>query len=131
MDPRSHFSFKGRLARRDFFRYFGLSYLILAVLPGILLPHGPTQVTLETAVLALFLPAITRRLHDIGRSLWVLGLVLAPYAAVLAVQTTGVFGNRRNLIIILSNVPFFICLLSLYVIRGTKGPNRFGEEPPA
>ena len=120
MDAKSYFSFEGRIARARFIRFYGLPYLVLGALPGLLLPHGPVQVTLETLVLALVAAGIAKRLHDVDRSL---------YAAVLAVQTTGVFAHRRNLAILLSSIPLVVMILSLFIVRGTRGPNRFGGDP--
>ena len=129
MDPKSFLSLDGRLSRRDFLMYYGAPLLLFGALPGVLLPHGPTQVTLESAVVLLSLPGITKRLHDAGYSLWPFVVVSLFYAGVLAVQTTGVFGDRRSLIILLAGIPFLGLILALYFIRGTRGPNRFGVDP--
>ena len=129
MDFKSYVSFHGRLARGSFFAYYGLPFLVLGGLPGLLLPHGPTQVSLEYAVLLLVLPGIAKRIHDANYSLWVLAIVEAVYAGALAIQTTGVFGERRTLVMLLANIPFLGLMLALYVKRGTTGPNRFGEDP--
>ena len=129
MEFKSYISFHGRLARGSFFAYYGLPFLVLGALPGLLLPHGPTQVSLEYVVLLIVLPGIAKRLHDIDFSLWVLALVEAVYASALVFQTTGVFGEGRSLVMLLANIPFFGLMLALYVIRGTTGPNRFGADP--
>ena len=129
MDAKSYFSFEGRIPRARFIRFYGLPYLVVGALPGLLLPHGPIQVTLETLVLALVVAGIARRLHDVDRSLWVFTFVWGLNPAVLAVQTTGVFGHRRSLAILLSSIPFLVMILWLFVVRGTRGPNRFGEDP--
>ena len=80
MDFNSYVSFHGRLARRNFFAYYGLPFLVLGALPGLLLPHGPTQVLLEYAVVLLVLPGIAKRLHDVDYSLWAFAVVEAVYA---------------------------------------------------
>ncbi|MDX1393163.1 MAG: DUF805 domain-containing protein [Gemmatimonadota bacterium] len=129
MSLRKYFTFAGRLHRRGFIAAYGLPFLVLGALPGLLLPHGPTQVALESLVLLLVLPGIARRLHDVGLSLWVFLAIYGISPLVLALQTTGMFGDRRQLALLLSNVPLLTCVLALFVVRGSRGPNRFGDEP--
>ena len=129
MTLRRYFTFGGRLHRRGFVLLYGVPYLVLAALPGLLLPHGPMQVALETLVLALVLPGIARRLHDVGLPLWAFLLVYGISPLVLALQTTGMFGARRQLAILLANVPSMVMVLALFVVPGSRGANRFGAEP--
>ena len=95
--PGHYFTFDGRLRRRGFILWYGLPFLVLGAVPGLLLPHGSTQVALESAVLLLVLPGVARRLHDVGLALWTFLLVYSVSPAVLALQTTGMFGERRRL----------------------------------
>lgn len=100
----------------------------MGALPGLLLPHGPVQVLLESSVLLIFLPGISRRLHDLNLTLWLVTGLWAIYGAVLAIQTTGVFGARRSLATLLSDLPLFVLVLLLFLVPGTEGPNRFGKR---
>lgn len=127
----ANFAFPGRLGRGPFLLRYGLPYLMLAALPGLLLPHGPMQVALETAILLLILPGISRRLHDLNCSLWLFAAAWGIYGVVLAAQATGVFGERRQLAILLSSLPHMILIGALVVLPGTRGANRFGEPPGA
>ncbi len=129
MDLRAYFSLRGRIARARFALFYGLPLLVLGALPGLLLPHGAAQVSLESAVFLLFLPGICRRLHDINISILPFFLTEAVYFCVLAIQTTGVFGSWRSVIILLANIPLFVLLLALFFVPGTRGPNRFGGDP--
>ncbi len=128
MDFRSYFSFEGRLSRGTFLLSYALPFFVIGSLPGLFLPHGVTQVALESAALLLVLPGIGRRLHDIGHSLWVFLAAYLIYPAVLAIQTTGVFGEHRSLVVLLSSLPFLGAIITLLVVRGVPGPNRFGAE---
>lgn len=129
MDARQYFAFSGRIQRRGFILGYGVPYLVLGALPGLLLPHGPTQVALESLILLLVLPGVARRLHDVGLALWVFLLLYSVNPVVLALQTTGIFGERRRLAILLSSVPFLVTILALFIVRGSAGPNRFGDVP--
>ena len=129
VDPGEYFSLDGRIVRTRFAIFYGLPLLLLGALPGLLLPHGPTQVSLESAVCLLVLPGICRRLHDINRSLWTFLFVEAAYFGVLVIQRTGVFGGWQTVAILLANVPLLVLLVVLLVAPGTPGPNRFGLDP--
>ena len=129
MNLREYFSFRGRIGRAGFVMFYGLPLLVLGALPGLLLPHGSAQVSFESAVFLLVLPGICRRLHDIDYSLLPFFFVEAVYFSVLAIQTTGVFGSWRSVIILLANIPLLFLLLALFFVPGTRGPNRFGGDP--
>ncbi len=129
MDVRQYFAFNGRLQRRGFILCYGVPFLLLSALPGLLLPHGPTQVALESSVLVLILPGIARRLHDVGLPLGVFLLAYTLYPVVLVLQTTGTFGEWREIAILLANVPFLVTIFALFIVRGSSGPNRFGHVP--
>ena len=123
------FAFNGRLERRGFVFFYGVPFLLIGALPGLLLPHGPTQVALESLVLLLILPGVARRLHDVGQAFRVFLIAYAVYPVVLALQTTGVFGEWRELVVLLSGVPFLATILVLFFVRGSSEPNRFGAVP--
>jgi uncharacterized membrane protein YhaH (DUF805 family) len=95
--------------------------------------------------LALLIPSIAvqvRRLHDSNRSGWWLGAFYLLYAVYLALMF-GVAGSVMSAastggdtgmftgIMILGFVMFayMIVLLVFYCVPGTKGPNRFGDDP--
>jgi uncharacterized membrane protein YhaH (DUF805 family) len=101
--------------------------------------------------LALIIPSIAvqvRRLHDVNRSGWWLGgfyLLYAVYlvamfgmlgsamsAAAAGGDTAPAFGSGMSAgIMVLGLVMFvyMIALLVFYCLPGTKGPNRFGDDP--
>lgn len=100
-------------------------------------------VTILTAVatVALLAAAVTRRLHDSGRSgLW--GLMPLPFLTAsligFPIMLSG-FGSsagpdfRLFGLLFVSNLAYMTTLAVLIVLlslRSTVGPNRFGEEPP-
>lgn len=108
-----YFGFKGRISRRDlwllfypvalgsFFVVAGLLKLLGISKQGMLVP-----VVIHLAAMTLSAVAVhVKRWHDIGCSGWFVLVGLVP--------VLGVIGN----VVVCGFVP------------GTKGPNRFGEDP--
>lgn len=101
------FSWEGRVCRRQY-----LLASILVVIAATILAagmdngrggEGPAQFLMFLAQLAL-IPTQIKRLHDIGWSGWIILLALIP---------------GLNLIL----------GLGLFLFSGTKGPNKYGEDP--
>ena len=68
---------------------------------------SPAGILLLLFYLAILIPSLAvafRRLHDTNRSAWWLLIALVPFLGALA-------------------------LLVFYVLPGTVGPNKFGEDP--
>lgn len=106
------FSWEGRICRRQYLLAFALITICLVVLLGGLISasdgsneSGLAQVLMILGQLAL-IPTQIKRLHDIGWSGW---------------------------IILLAQIPFLnmIIGLGLFLFSGTKGPNKYGEDPHA
>lgn len=121
-------NFQGRARRSEFWWYFLVYVVLLVVLESVfVLPEltasmeaaatdptaattpttGPGMIILWVVNLALLLPTLAvqaRRLHDTGKSAWLLLLNLG----------CGI-GS--------------IILLFLLIPEGTRGPNQFGEDP--
>lgn len=84
-----------------------------------------------------FLAVQFRRLHDTDRSGWWLGgfwLVYVLYMVVLmaaagAGSTSGIAGAGIMLVLALAMFGYSILLLVFFCLAGTRGPNRFGEDP--
>lgn len=107
---RKYAVFGGR-ARRSEYWWFWLACMILylgfGVLDGLLFPQNDVGVLSTILTLGLFLPslaAMTRRLHDTDRSAWWLLISLIPLVGM-------------------------IILLVFMALDGTKGGNRFGDDP--
>ncbi len=109
--------------------------------------------------LGLFLPTLAvtvRRLHDINRSGWwilmpfaafiggmILFMVVCGVTALNMAHTNGHAGESQNVAAIVTVflslfgcvlLPILIAdvvMLIFFVTEGTKGPNRFGEDPKA
>lgn len=94
--------------------------------------------------LVLLIPMIAvqvRRIHDTNRSGWWLGAFWILYVAYLFVMFSGVFstispGSPPNIysagaigILGLAMFVYSIVLLVFWCIPGTRGANRFGEDP--
>ncbi|HKP24915.1 MAG TPA: DUF805 domain-containing protein, partial [Dongiaceae bacterium] len=80
--------------------------------------------------LALLIPSLAvsvRRLHDTDRTGW---WILAPYAPmILAMVFVGMQSTTLALLFNLLSLAGGIALLVFMLLEGTKGPNRFGEDP--
>lgn len=117
---RRYADFTGRSCRREYWM-FALMHgvigmlLYLPVLTAMAAaPDGPPPAMLGVAlplftlyVLVMFVPALAvqvRRLHDVGRSGWLLLIGLVPVAGI-------------------------VILLYLLCQRGTAGPNHYGADP--
>jgi uncharacterized membrane protein YhaH (DUF805 family) len=98
-------------ARRSEYWWFWLACAILSlvfvVLDGILFPGNEIGVLSTILTLGLFLPSLgatIRRLHDTDRSGWWVLVGLIPLAGI-------------------------VVLLVFMALDGTKGTNRFGDDP--
>ena len=78
------------MGRRDFC-LFWLAGLILRIGIGYLAQHTEVSPTLfGLAVIALFIPPIVRRLHDLGYSGWLsIGVIAIPYVSVFLLFFAG------------------------------------------
>ncbi|MGY4396546.1 uncharacterized membrane protein YhaH (DUF805 family) [Sphingomonas sp. UYAg733] len=87
--------------------------------------------------LATLVPGVAvsvRRLHDIDRTGWWILAPVLPYLLGAILLVAGAMGGGGALAI-LGGIAMFvgfvtaIVLLVWYCMNGTKGPNRFGEDP--
>jgi uncharacterized membrane protein YhaH (DUF805 family) len=114
--------------------------------PGIFGAFGVGAAFIGVFWLAILIPSVavqTRRLHDTNRSGWWLGAFYLLYLFYIVIGSRSVFSasvpsngsppNMGNLaavgIIALLLFVYSIVLLVFFCIPGTKGPNRFGEDP--
>ncbi|MDR0734190.1 MAG: DUF805 domain-containing protein [Elusimicrobiota bacterium] len=108
-----YFQIRGRASRAQYSSFTAWQILILILL-GVLIHFLPQfsktiGIIVNLFLIASFIPMLTigiRRLHDLDRSGWLMVLAFIP----------------------LINLIFFLVLL---LHPGTKGENRFGEEPKA
>ena len=140
---RRSFDFAGRSSRSELIAYLFASLLVsvpLSFITGLLLVHDRHLLIMNalTVLLALPLPALlVRRLHDSGRSgawVWLAVLVFAVWLARTVISYTLGMGARLSFdsgtwlldwLVILANLTSVL----LALLPGTKGPNRFGEDP--
>jgi len=142
---RKYAVFRGRAPRSEYW-YF-LLFEFLVSIPAAMIDQaipGKTSAISGLVSLAFFLPrlAVTvRRLHDVNRSGWWLGgFFLAVVAGLILI--IGALGNslgsnpdfQSPIGLIAAGVligAFFygIWLFVLSVLKGTTGPNDYGEDP--
>jgi uncharacterized membrane protein YhaH (DUF805 family) len=105
------FDFQGRATRPEYWWFALFVFSILCIsffLDGMLGSEidstGPVELVVIIVVLLPNLAVTIRRLHDIDRTGWWIFLNIIPYVG-------------------------FIILSIFCALRGTDGPNRFGEDP--
>lgn len=104
------FSFNGRINRRSLWLRFFLPLLAIAFVVAIAIPPLDFNKAIVPIELAAVWPAIAvgvKRCHDRNRSGWYLLIFLIPC------------------------VGLFWLMFELGFLSGTKGSNRFGEDPTA
>ena len=136
MPLRRYAEFSGRSRRKEYWMYV-LLLVIVALVIGLVEaalglsetvgPYGPLSGILA---LVTFVPSIAvgvRRLHDTNRSGWWLLIGFAPYLLSMALVFSGnlVIGGVVSLVALIG----MIALLIFLVLDGTKGPNKYGEDP--
>jgi uncharacterized membrane protein YhaH (DUF805 family) len=125
---RHYADFHGRARRAEFWNYVLVSlviFVLLALIGGIL-GLRIVRMLYALAVLVPNLAVGVRRLHDIGKSGWLVLLPVAPAALV------GFFFILLWPLALFCGVATIICaayLIYLYVQPGTSGPNQYGPDP--
>ncbi len=108
-------NFQGRARRKEYWMFllFNIIFLVLAmVLDNVFgiafegIGYGPVYLVYALAVLVPGLAVAVRRLHDIGKSGWMILIGLIPLIGA-------------------------IWLIVLYVTEGEKGENQYGPDPKA
>jgi len=111
---RALFSFRGRMCRSDYWLKGFLIMLPIGIFNNILAygvdDDGARMVAMIIGILSLWpgLALIVKRLHDRDRSGWFVLTLFIPFA----------------------NIIFAVwMLIEVWFVKGTDGPNRFGEDP--
>lgn len=150
MPLRRYAEFSGRSRRKEFWMYtlgvfivfFILFVLMLitggsaimsaasnpAASGGALAAMGVFGIVIGLLWLAILIPSLAvavRRLHDTDRTGWWVALPIGIAVLTGIVGSGSTLGTILNLLYLASA----ILLLVFYCIDGTKGPNRFGEDP--
>ena len=150
-----YFEFSGRSRRKEYWMFFLFTVIcnvVLSILDGALgLTLGDDEATSisNTGVLAglfglaTFIPSISvgvRRLHDTNRRGWWLlfpvltlivgGLLTGVLVSGVSSDSSGLAGLGGAVLgLALGALIGFVTLLVFYVMDGTPGPNRFGDDP--
>ncbi|MHB1567128.1 MAG: DUF805 domain-containing protein [Acidiferrobacter sp.] len=160
---RQSFTKKGRASRSEYW-YFALFYLVMDVASQMLTRyglyengknHGSMVVFLAAITLSLvvlfsvipFLAVQTRRLHDVGRSGWWVGVtiiysaitegvVMVDILAAMRAHDVGHFlysfvqGQHIGLVIaVMGLMALAITIFIFMVLPGTPGVNQYGKNP--
>tara|TARA_A100001037_G_scaffold41652_1_gene32702 strand:+ start:194 stop:664 length:471 start_codon:yes stop_codon:yes gene_type:complete len=142
-------TFEGRARRKEywmFFLFWLLFYVLAVVVDVVVLGKGnleiqPVSLVYSLATLLPFLAVAVRRLHDVGKSGW---MVLIGFVPALAIQAYNLYalsmltsGDTEviqslafiNLTLGLAALVGSIWLLILYCMDGSPGVNRYGPNP--
>ncbi|MBP6558593.1 MAG: DUF805 domain-containing protein, partial [Flavobacterium sp.] len=138
-------NFNGR-ARRSEYWYFTLFNIIFSMITMAIDKMLNLELGLNTVYgLAVFIPGLAvafRRLHDIGKSGWLLVIIyLAMIIAVVALMLSGILGLAGGgspegmgaglIISIVVIVGLAIWLLVMFCTNGDVGENKYGADPKA
>lgn len=140
-------NFKGR-ARRSEYWYYLLMTIIISIILMIIdevlgLKYGPKDdsgVISSIYSLAVFVPGLAvsvRRLHDIGKSGWLLvifyvSIIVLTAGAFLVGFSSGMAGGNFGIgfiIPILAILGLSIWMLILFCTEGDQGANKYGPDP--
>jgi uncharacterized membrane protein YhaH (DUF805 family) len=151
---RRYAEFSGRSRRKEFWM-FVLFQILVSIVFGLLagLAGGASMATMATSAdptagvfasimgmgiilvinlvvsLALIIPSIAvtvRRLHDTDRSgLWLLAPIGIAILAIVALQ----INETLAVVFFVAYFAMAIALLVFMFLEGTRGPNRYGEDP--
>lgn len=142
--------FEGRATRSEFW-WFYLFYFLVNITFS-LLDRVFSFVIIELigilVALAIFLPYIAvnaRRLHDLNLSGWWQCFIYIPFAFLMIIISyfaiNAQYIDARSMsslaigLVICGGLCVLICVISslvfliLFILRGTRGVNRFGEDP--
>ena len=100
-----------------------------AGMAGAVMSLGAIGLIFLVVWLALLIPTIAvtiRRLHDTDRSGWWLG---GLFGLAILMQVAARINGALYTILALAYLALAIALLVFYCLEGTKGPNRFGDDP--
>lgn len=142
--------FQGRATRSEFWWFYLFSFLVNNAFS--LLDRVFSFVIIELigilVALAIFLPNIAvsvRRLHDLNLSSWWFCFIYIPLAFLVIIVSyfaiNAQYIDATSLsslaigLVICGGLCVLICVISslvfliLFILRGTRGVNRFGEDP--
>lgn len=142
--------FEGRATRSEFWWFYLFSFLVNIAFS--LLDRVFSFVIIELigilVALAIFLPYIAvnaRRLHDLNLSGWWQCFIYIPFAFLMIIISyfaiNAQYIDARSMsslaigLVICGGLCVLICVilslvfLILFILRGTRGINRFGEDP--
>ena len=105
MITKKYFCFEGRASRKEFWMFFLANFIVTTILGFIPGRVGMIiQAVYSLAILLPFLGVTARRLHDTGRSGWMMLLAFIPFVGALIV-------------------------IILCALEGQKEANQYGEVP--
>ena len=136
MPLRRYAEFSGRSRRKEYWMYVLLLIIVGVVLAliesalglgGMAGGYGPLSAIFALGTFGPSLAVGVRRLHDTNRSGWWMLIGVAPYLILVIATVSG----SLALVGIMGIVALLgmIALLIFMVLEGTKGPNKYGEDP--
>lgn len=155
---RKSFVFKGRARRKEYWSWMlfvALLAIVVSLILSVVVISSPESTLGATALLyvfalVVFFPSLSvtfRRLHDIGRSGWWYGgyylvsLAVGVFAGLFSVASIATSVNDSDsiasmlgggivmLVYGLAAFVYSIVLLVWSFTEGTRGPNKYGDDP--
>ena len=147
---KKYFDFKGRTSRWGYWSFVGVNFVISFIFGALAVCCVPY---IDTAYsLLVFIPGLAvsfRRLHDVNKSGWWVGVPMffMIVAAILAmtsffkvyvnpeyidpsdISTTQIVASLSYSFIVLVSCCLLLYVFVLSFFKGTKGKNKYGEEP--
>ena len=143
---RNYATFKGRARRKEYWMFILFNFIIgivLSIIDNVLgltynyseYSSGGTLSSLYN--LFVFIPTLAvtvRRLHDVNKSGWLIGIMYIGLAVFMLIMFTMIFAQSFGVMLIIPGLVMFgygIYLFVLTVTEGDSGPNQYGEDPKA
>jgi uncharacterized membrane protein YhaH (DUF805 family) len=139
-------NFNGR-ARRSEYWWFTLGHVIIVTILtlldnglGLTFGSGNSGILKTIYSLLIFIPSMAvavRRLHDVGKSGWLLLIMYGSaivfgavmFASAFATGMGGIDYGAAFIIPLLGIIALGIWMLILFFTEGDRGPNKYGPDP--
>ena len=126
-------AFAGRACRSEYWWFILFTFIVNIVLSLV------SDLVSMIAGLVMFLPALSvtvRRIHDVNKSAWFVFLPTIALILSVIICAVGLAADSKMIVLLGASIAglggvLYIAVFVMSVLKGTAGPNRFGEDPLA